>query len=322
MLKEGVIRHSSSPWSSPLVMVKKKDGSWRVCVDYHKLNSMTHCDAYPLPRIDATLDSLGDCSLFTTLDLASGYWQVEVAEPDKEKTAFSTARGHFEFNVMPFGLTNTPATFQRLMECVLAGLSGEQCLIYLDDIIIFSSSFEEHLVRLVSVLQRLRQAGLKLKPAKCHFAMKQVVYLGHVISAEGIYPDPSKTAAVADYPAPKDAKQLKKFLGLANYYHRFVRHYATIAEPLHSILRGKPKHFHWDEQCDKAFNTLRNHLVTPPILTLPNFSIPFVLMARGLCQNCFLKKSGVPNKKWVLLEEGVAEFWHGGLRKLDLFLRA
>ena len=277
MLKEGVIRHSSSPWSSPLVMVKKKDGSWRVCVDYRKLNSMTHRDAYPLPRIDATLDSLGDCSLFTTLDLASGYWQVEVAEPDKEKTAFSTARGHFEFNVMPFGLTNAPATFQRLMECVLAGLSGEQCLIYLDDIIIFSSSFEEHLVRLVSVLQRLRQAGLKLKPAKCHFAMKQVVYLGHVISAEGIYPDPSKTAAVADYPAPKDAKQLKKFLGLANYYRRFVRHYATIAEPLHSILRGKPKHFHWDEQCDKAFNTLRNHLVTPPILTLPNFSIPFVL---------------------------------------------
>ena len=236
MLNQGVIRHSNSPWSSPLVMVQKKDNTWRFCVDYRKLNSVTHRDAYPLPRIDATLDSLSDCSLFTTLDLASGYWQVEVAESDKEKTAFSTPQGHFEFNVMPFGLTNAPATFQRLMECVLAGLSGEECLIYLDDIIIFSSSFDDHLVRLTSVLQRLREAGLKLKPAKCHFAMQQVTYLGHVISADGVGPDSSKIAMVADYPTPKDAKQLRQFLGLTNYYRRFVKHYTTIAEPLHEAL--------------------------------------------------------------------------------------
>ena len=243
MLGSGVIRPSNSPWSAPLVMVRKKDNSWQFCVDYRKLNSVTHRDAYPLPRIDATLDALSGSSLFSTLDLTSGYWQVEVAESDKEKTAFSTPQGHFEFNVMPFGLTNAPATFQRLMECVLTGLSGEQCLIYLDDIIIFSSSFADHLNRLTSVLQRLRQAGLKIKPSKCQFMRPQVTYLVHIISAQGVSPDPSKLQAVADYPPPTDAKQLKKFLGLSNYYRRFIQHYAAIAEPLHKILRGKPLSF-------------------------------------------------------------------------------
>ena len=277
MLNQGVIRHSNSPWSSPLVMVWKKDNTWRFCVDYHKLNSVTHHDIYPLPRIDTTLDSLSDCSLFTTLDLASGYWQVEVAESDKEKTAFSTPQGHFEFNVMPFGLTNAPATFQWLMECVLAGLSGEECLIYLNDIIIFSSSFDDHLVHLTSVLQCLQEAGLKLKPTECHFAMQQVTYFGHVISADSVGPDSSKIAVVADYPTPKDAKQLRQFLGLTNYYRRLVKHYATIAESLHEALRGKQKHFTWDQCCNEAFETLKKHLVSPPILALPNFSEPFIL---------------------------------------------
>ena len=145
MLNQGVIQPSCSPWSSPVVMVQKKDGSWRFCIDFCRVNAVTQQDAYPLPRIDATLDSLAGSSLFTTLDLASGYWQVEVEPSDKEKTAFSTSKGHFEFNVMPFGLTNAPATFQRLMECVLAGISGELCLAYLDDIIVYSVSFDEHL---------------------------------------------------------------------------------------------------------------------------------------------------------------------------------
>ena len=178
---------------------------------------------------------------------------------------------------MPFGLTNAPATFQRLMECVLAGLSGEQCLIHLDDIIVFSSSFEDHLVCLTSVLQCVREAGLKLKPIKCHFAMEQVTYLGHVISANVIHPDSSKTAAVAEYPTPKDAKQLKQFLGLPNYYCHFVKQYATIAEPLHKVLREKLKRFSWDERCSEAFKTLKTHLVKPPILALPNFNEPFIL---------------------------------------------
>ena len=154
MTKQGVIRLSNSPWSSPIVMVRKKDGFWRFCIDYHKLNAMTHKDAYPLPRIE-TLESLAGAQYFTTLDLASGYWQVEVEEAHKEKTAFATPFGHFEFNVMPFGLTNAPATFQRLMECVLAGLSPEECLIYLDDVIVFNSSFQDHLQSLCHVLERL-----------------------------------------------------------------------------------------------------------------------------------------------------------------------
>ena len=166
------VRPSSSPWSSPAVMVKKKDGSWRFCVDYRKLNSVTHQDAYPLPRIDATLDSLAGAAYFTTLDLTSSYWQVEVEEQDKKKKAFSIPKGHFEFNVMPFGLTNTPTTFQRLMECILAGLMEKQCLIYLDDIVVFSKSFKEHIERLTNVFQVLRQAGLTLKLNKCHFAQK------------------------------------------------------------------------------------------------------------------------------------------------------
>ena len=146
MVQLGVVRPSQSPWSSPTVMVRKKDGSWRFCIDFRKLNSVTHCDAYPLPRIDSTLDTLKGSTLFTTLDLASGFWQVEVQEEDKEKTAFSTSKGHYEFNKMPFGLTNAPATFQRLMECVLAGITDNECLIYIDDIIIlFSQSFKVHL---------------------------------------------------------------------------------------------------------------------------------------------------------------------------------
>ena len=216
MLEQNIIRPSSSPWSSPVVMVQKKDGSWRFCIDYRKLNSATHRDAYPLPRIDATLDSLRGCRYFTTLDLAAGYWQVGLEEDDKEKTAFSTLQGHFEFNVMPFGLTNAPATFQRLMECTLAGLTHEQCLIYLDDIIVFSSSFPTHLERLRNVFIALRQANLQLKLSKCSFGQTEVQYLGHLVSATGIKPDPRKIEAVSCYPIPISVRELKQFLGLTS----------------------------------------------------------------------------------------------------------
>ena len=180
MLQQGVIRKSCSPWSSPVVMIKKKDGAWRFCIDFRKVNSVTHKDAYPLPRIDETLESLSGSQYFTTLDLASGYWQVEVSESDKEKTAFSTRDGHYEFNVMPFGLTNAPATFQRLMECVLAGLTFEQCLIYLDDIIVFSATFPQHLERLRTVFEHLAHAGLNLTSVtllEVRFAILVTLYL-------------------------------------------------------------------------------------------------------------------------------------------------
>lgn len=189
---------------------------------------MTHRDAYPLPRIDSTLDTLVGSTLFTTLDLATGYWQVEVKEEDKEKTAFSTPRGHYEFNKMPFGLTNAPATFQRLMECVLAGLTDEQCLIYIDDIIIFSRTFDDHIQRLTRVLERFRRSRLKVKLSKCRFAQAEGEYLGHVVSAEGVKTDPRKTKAVQEYPVPSNVKQLRQFLGLTNYYRRFVKDHAKI----------------------------------------------------------------------------------------------
>ena len=276
MLSKGVIRQSSSPWSSPVVMVKKKNGSWRFCIDYRKMNAATHQDAYPLPRIDATLESLAGSTLFTTLDLASGYWQVEIEDRDKEKTAFSTEKGHFEFNVMPFGLTNAPATFQRLMECVLAGLNGEQCLIYIDDIIVFSRTFSEHLDRLHKVFSKLEEAGLKLQTSKCHFAQKVVRYLGHEVSADGIRPDPAKTEAVSNYPVPRNAKELKQFMGLSNYYRRFVKDYSKIAEPLFKLLTKEGvKNFSWSSSCQSAFDDLKERLISPPILAYPDFKKPF-----------------------------------------------
>ena len=246
-------------------------------MDYRKLNLVTHRDAYPLPRIDATLDSLVGCKFFTTLDLASGYWQVALEETDKEKTTFSTPEGHFEFNVMPFGLTNAPATFQRLMECALAGLTNEQCLIYLDDIIIFSHSFTEHLQHLRNTFSALRQAHLQVKLSKCTFASPTVHYLGHVVSASGVTPDPRKTEAVSQYPVPTNIKELKQFLGLTNYYRKFIYNYAHIAEPLNKQLRGHKKHFQWSSSCQQAFDNLKSKLIMPPILGYPDFTTPFAL---------------------------------------------
>ena len=251
MLDRGVIQPSSSPWASPVVLAKKKDGSLRFCVYYRKLNAVTRKDAYALPRIDDTLDALAGSKWFSTLDLASGYWQVGMHPDDREKTAFCTADGLFEFNVMPFGLCNAPATFQRLMDLILAGLQWSACLVYLDDIIIMGKSFEEHLVNLGAVLERLQTAGLKLKPDKCAFLQKRVLYLGHIVSDQGITPDPAKTAKVTSWPIPKCVTELQAFLGLANYYRHFVKGFAEIAKPLHELTR-KDIGFQWSSHCDAA----------------------------------------------------------------------
>ena len=209
-----------------------------------------------------------------TLPQAIGRWKLK--SRIGEKTAFSTPRGHFEFNVMPFGLTNARATFQRLMDCVLAGLTETQCLIYIDDIIVFSRSFLDHLQSLRNIFKALRGAGLKLKPSKCYFAQRDVNFLGHVVSAAGIHPDRAKTEAVSSNPTPKDVKELRQFLGLSNYYHRFVANYSKIAEPLHKLLR-RERNFHWDSCCQKAFDTLKQKLVSPPVLALPDFCQQFIL---------------------------------------------
>ncbi|GBN68513.1 Retrovirus-related Pol polyprotein from transposon 297, partial [Araneus ventricosus] len=212
MVDNGIIEESSGPWASPIVLVKKKDGSTRFCVDYRKLNEITIKDSYPLPRIDDTLDALNGSQWFSTLDLKSGYWQVEIHPEDKEKTAFTTVQGLWQFKVMPFGLCNAPATFERLMETVLRGLTSEACLVYLDDIIIVGRTFQEHLNNIRKVFQRLQKANLKLSPKKCRFFRKEVSYLGHIISADGVKTDTEKTKAVVDWPLLTYPRTDKEFI--------------------------------------------------------------------------------------------------------------
>lgn len=265
MLRDDVIQPSTSPWASPVVLVEKKDKTLRFCVDYRKLNSVTKRDVYPLPRIDDALDRLRNARYFSSLDLKSGYWQIEVDERDREKTAFVTPDGLFEFKVLPFGLCSAPATFQRMMDTVLAGLKWQSCLVYLDDVVVFSASFEEHLYRLRLVLGAISSAGLTIKPEKCHFGYKQLRFLGHVISAEGVSPDPEKTAAVAGFPKPTDKKAVRRFLGLSAYYRRFVENFSDIAEPLTRLTKDDEP-FVWQEAQEVAFNDLRNRLQTAPVL--------------------------------------------------------
>lgn len=266
MLEDDIIQPSSSPWSSPVVVVRKKDGTLRFCVDYRKLNSVTKKDTYPLPRIDDSLDRLRRAKYFSSIDLRSGYWQIEVDERDREKTAFVTPDGLYEFKVLPFGLCSAPATFQRMMDTVLTGLKWQTCLVYLDDVVVFSETFEQHLQRLKKVLEAVQSASLSLKPEKCHFGFTELKFLGHVVSADGVRPDPEKTAAVASYPAPRDKKGVRRFLGLCAYYRRFISNFSRIAEPLTRLTREDVP-FLWTEEQEEAFRELRHRVQSPPVLT-------------------------------------------------------
>ena len=230
-----------------------------------------------MPRVDDTLDTLGGSKFFSTLDLANGYWQVEVEEKDTQKTAFNTPEGLYEFRVMPFGLCNAPATFQRLMERVLGDMKWTDCLVYVDDIIVVGKTFPDHLHHLGNVLSRLRQAGLKLQPAKCKFFSAAGMFLGHVVSPGGVSPDPSKTDVVAEWSIPTNKKEVQQFLGLANYYRRLIKNFASIAKPLQRLTEKNLNFFEWTDTCQDAFYHLRKCLVTAPILAFPDFSKKFIL---------------------------------------------
>ncbi|UYV78935.1 hypothetical protein LAZ67_17000317, partial [Cordylochernes scorpioides] len=265
MLRDGIIRPSSSPWSFPVILVKKRDGKYRFCVDYRKLNDVTVKDVYPIPRIDEVLDTLQGSKYFSAIDLKSGYWQVEVEEKDKEKTAFTTAHGLYEFNVMPFGLCNAPATFERNMENMLGNLRWQICLCYLDDVIIYSSDFSTHLKRIEAVLKCFREANLKLNNKKCQFAFEELEILGHITNQHGIKPAEQNIKAIRDFPRPKKIKEVQSFLGMCSYYRKFIKGFSKIADPLTSLIK-KNVPFTWTENQEKAFQTLKVALINPPIL--------------------------------------------------------
>jgi transposase InsO family protein len=276
MLEKGVVEPSTSPWAAPVVLAWKKDGTPRFCVDYRKCNEVTRKDAYPLPRIDDTIDALAGSQWFCTMDLASGYWQVAMAEEDKEKTAFVTRKGLFHFNVMPFSLCNAPSTFERLMELVLKGLQWERCLLYINDILAFGKTFDQTLENLREVFSRLKDAGLKLKPSKCRLFQEQVSFLGHIVGREGVSCDPQKIEAVRDWETPKSVKEVRSFLGLASYYRKFIRGFSTIVAPLTNLTRKGAK-FSWSNECEVAFQALKDMMISAPILAYPNESGEYVL---------------------------------------------
>ena len=229
MVDQEVIRPSTSPWASPVVLVKKPDGSDRFCADLRRVNAITKKDSYPLLRIAESLDALAGTQYFSSMDLMSGYWQIEMDPESREKTAFATHAGLFEFTVMPFGLCNAPSCYQRLLEYVLRGLNWRIALIYLDDVLVYSRTFDEHLQHLRFVFDRFREAGLKLKPKKCFFGQKHVKFLRHVISSEGVQPDPAKIEDIKEYPVPRKVKDVRTFLGLVNYYRKFVKEFGLQA---------------------------------------------------------------------------------------------
>lgn len=265
MLQAGIIRRSRSSWASPVVLVKKRTGDWRFCVDYRNLNRLIKLDTYPLPVISDILTSLQGSCYFSTLDLFSGFWQINLTEDAKQKTAFITPDGLHEFQVLPFGLASSPACFQRCMDQVLAGLKWKSCLVYLDDIIVKGKTFEEHLENLKEILNRLREANLKLKPSKCHFGKTKIKVLGHVACPQGISPDPEKVQAVKNFPRPKKVVDVQSFIGLANYYRKFVRGFADIARPL-TLLTRKNTRFIWTDEQEIAFQTLKEALIKAPVL--------------------------------------------------------
>jgi hypothetical protein len=309
MLEVQAIRKSKSPWSSAVVMVQKKDGGTRFCIDLRKLNNRTKKDAHPLPRIDDALDHLGGNRLFSSLDLKSSYWQVELEEHAKQYTAFTVGPlGFYECNRMPFGLCNAPATFQRVMEEILEDVHLKHCLIYLDDIVVFAWAVADHIDRVAAVLDRLIKAGLKLKPSKCDLFKSEILYLGNKVTPRGVLPDPRGLKAIAEWAPPSTATGVRQFLGLVSHYRRFVQGFAKMARPLNIAISGvnaklKKEPIDWTEDCQRAFEQLKEAMLHVPMLAYADTTEPYTLVTDasidGLGAVLYQNEKGTKNKRPV-----------------------
>lgn len=274
--RQNLIRDSTSPWAFPVTLVPKKDGGKRMCVDYRQLNAITIDDKMPLPLIQEVVDRLRGARYFSTLDIAWGYWHIAMDPDSITKTAFVTNEGHYEWLVMPFGLKNAPATFQRIVQQILGTLLYNGVINYLDDFIIYSDSFESHMALLDQVLAKLKSHHIKLKLSKCKFAKTEVEYLGHIIKHNRVEPSPSKIAAIKSFPIPSNLREVRRFIGLAGYYRRFIQNFSRIAQPLTDLTK-KDQPFEWSTDCQTAFSSLQSALVKPPILAMFDPSQPCVL---------------------------------------------
>ncbi len=271
-----IIQESNSPWASPIVMTRKKNGKVRLCCDYRHVNQLTKKDAYALPRTQDCLDAMAGSVIYSTLDMTSGYHQVPIRPEDRSKTAFVTKHGLWEYKTMPFGLCNAPATFQRLMELALRGLQWTSCLIYLDDVIVFAANLQEHASRLRQVLERMRQANFKLKPEKCNLFQSETEFLGHIVSSKGVRPNPNLVSKILQWPIPQNVSEVRQFLGLASYYRRFIRNFSKVAKPL-TELTCKDAQLTWKNKHEEAFNEIKKALTGPSIMAYPQHEGKYIL---------------------------------------------
>ncbi|MCO5596763.1 hypothetical protein L7F22_050832 [Adiantum nelumboides] len=291
-VQKGMVRPSSSPFCSPVLLVHKKDGTYRMCVDYRALNKLTVANQFSIPRIEDLFDKLQGSTYFSRIDLKSGYHQIQIVLEDIHKTAFRTTFGLYEFLVMPFGLTNTLATFNRMMErifCVHRVYIG----VFFDDIIVYSKSLEEHKAHLKAVFQALQENKLYINHKKSEFFLEEIHYLGHIISKDGIRMDPQKLEIINAWPEPRNLHELRSFIGMCSYYRRFIAKFSAIAEPLHDLTKKNIKYV-WTHKDRKAFTTLRERLTSQPVLVLPDLSMPFEVHcdANGDCLGAVLLQEG------------------------------